>query len=275
MLAAADTAHSKLAVGPSPRWRDAPGVEHDRGPALPRLLLAAHHQLADPRGRPPVHPAQVVAAPVLPGRGVVLAVHGDRAGPAVAGARVLAGQPDRRQRHDLRDHGELVDAGERAGQLAQPERVGQPDDQRADLVPAAHVGPHRVGHRAGLLGAEPFQHDPRAGCPARTAAGPPAAACRWAAGTGSAAAAPPGRWRRPAPGAARATRVQASLYRLRPTYAAASSGSDGQQHGDPQQVPLAEDQRGESGGGRRPRGTSDRAWSARAAPRARQRLRCS
>ena len=70
-----------------------------------------------------------------------------RAGPCGSGA-------------DLRDDGEPVDAGERPGQLAQPERVGQPDDQRADLVPAAHVGAHRVRHRAGLVRAEPFQHHP-------------------------------------------------------------------------------------------------------------------
>ena len=118
---------------------------------------------------------------------------------------------------DLRDDGEPVDAGEGAGQLAQPERVGQPDDQRADLVAAAHVGPHRVRHRAGLLRRRAVPARAGAGCPARTAAGPPAAACRWAAGTGSAGAAPPGRCAPTGTRCGSSDRVQASLYRVRPT----------------------------------------------------------
>ena len=43
-----------------------------------------------------MHPAQVVAVAVLAGGDVVLAVHGDGAGAAVAAAGVLAGEPDRR-----------------------------------------------------------------------------------------------------------------------------------------------------------------------------------
>ncbi len=45
-----------------------PGVEQDRRPHLPRLLVPAHHQLSPPGGRAPVHAAQVVAVAVLPGR---------------------------------------------------------------------------------------------------------------------------------------------------------------------------------------------------------------
>ena len=72
-----------------------PGVQHDRGPVLAGLLLAAHHQLTRTGGRLPVHPPQVVAAAVLPGGGVVLAVHGDRADPAASGAGPVAGQRHR------------------------------------------------------------------------------------------------------------------------------------------------------------------------------------
>src|SRR5690348_9735422 len=51
--------------------RDCPRVEQQSGPALPGLLLAAHHELAPPSGRPPVHPVQRVAVSVLAGRDVV------------------------------------------------------------------------------------------------------------------------------------------------------------------------------------------------------------
>src|SRR5262249_13945235 len=117
------------------------GVEHDGGPTLPRLLLPADHELAGAGGRAPVHPTQVVAVAVLAGGDVVLTVHGDRARAAVPAADEVAGEPDVRQRHDRGYDGQLADGGEGAAELAQAERVGQPDHQRADLVPAPHLGP--------------------------------------------------------------------------------------------------------------------------------------
>ena len=107
-----------------------------------------------------MHPAQVVAVPVLAGRRVVLPVYGDRAGPGVARTGVVGGQPDPGQRYHRRRDGQVVHGREGAGQLAQPERVGQPDHQRTHLVPAADVGPDRVRHGAGLAPAEPFEHQP-------------------------------------------------------------------------------------------------------------------
>ena len=44
----------------------APGVEEQHRPVPPLLLLAAHHELAVPGRRAPVHPAQLVAVPVGP-----------------------------------------------------------------------------------------------------------------------------------------------------------------------------------------------------------------
>src|SRR4028119_723999 len=54
-----------------------PGVEHHARARVPGLLLAADHQVAPARGRAPVDPAYVVALPILPDQGVVLADHAD------------------------------------------------------------------------------------------------------------------------------------------------------------------------------------------------------
>ena len=81
--------------------------QHGRA-AAQRLLLAPHHQLPVLGGGAPVHPAQVVAVPVLARHHVVLAGQGDGAGVAVAVAGPLAAEPDRRQRLDLGDDGEGV-----------------------------------------------------------------------------------------------------------------------------------------------------------------------
>ena len=134
-------------------------VEQQGGPALERLFLPADHQLADPRGRAPVHLAQVVAVPVLPGGGVVAAGHRDRAGHAVAAAGPVATEAHRRQRADDRCDDEFVGGCERPGQLTKPERVGEPHRQRADAIATAHLGPDRVGDLAHPLGLDPVQHE--------------------------------------------------------------------------------------------------------------------
>ena len=74
--------------------RDGAVVEEERRPGLPGLLLAAHHQLADPRRAAPVHPAQVVAAAVLADRDVLGAAGRERARPVVAGAGPGAAERD-------------------------------------------------------------------------------------------------------------------------------------------------------------------------------------
>ena len=140
MLAAAETAHSKLAVGPSPRCAAGPGVEHDAWPGSPR---------AAPRGAPSARRYGRSSASA-PGAGRRRGgTRGWRCRPRRARRptgpgcrrcrRTRRRSAHRRQRDDLRDDGQPVDGGEGAGQLAQPERVGQPDHQRADLVPAAHA----------------------------------------------------------------------------------------------------------------------------------------
>src|SRR5207342_3337609 len=63
-----------------------PVVDEERGPGLPRLLLAAHHQLADARRAAPVDAAQVVAAAILADGDVLGTADGERAGAVVAGA---------------------------------------------------------------------------------------------------------------------------------------------------------------------------------------------
>ena len=84
-------------TSPGPRRRGpGAGVEQHRAAALPGLLLAPDHQLAEPGGGAPVHPAQVVALAVLAGAGVVLAGAGDRPRPALPAARPLAGEGDDR-----------------------------------------------------------------------------------------------------------------------------------------------------------------------------------
>ena len=86
---------------------------------------------------------------------------------------------------------ERVAGGERALQLAHPERVGEPDRQRAEVVAAAHVRAHRVGHLAPAARLDPVEHEPRPGARARRAPGPRRAAARSAAGRCCPAAASP------------------------------------------------------------------------------------
>jgi hypothetical protein len=194
-----------------------------------------------------VHAAQVVAAPVLPGRRVVLAVHGHRLGAALAGARVLPGEPDRGQRDHLGDDRQPVDAGEGPGQLAQPERVGEPDHQRADLVPAADVGPQRVPDRAGLVRAEPLQHHPGAAAQRvrqavlqqQGAGGQPGEVLQAQYDAGAGADRHPVRLERARAG---------QLVPAAPDVRRRQQRQHDQQDGDPQQVLLAEDHRGHGGG---------------------------
>ena len=160
MLAAAETAHSKLAVGPSPRCakprvssttvaRLSQGCSSRRTISSP--VRAVERQCTRRRSSPRRYSR--VAASSSP----CTATERARLSPlpAYSPASRTVGSGD-----DLRDHGQPVDAGEGPGQLAQPERVGEPDHQRTDRVAAAHVGAHRVRHRAGLVRAEPLQHDP-------------------------------------------------------------------------------------------------------------------
>ena len=93
--AAAETAASSEEAMPWPRWATHPVVEEQRRPRLPRLLLAAHHQLADPGRAAPVHPAQVVAAAVLAHGDVLGAAGGEGARPVVAGPGPGAAERDR------------------------------------------------------------------------------------------------------------------------------------------------------------------------------------
>ena len=93
--AAAETAASSDEAMPWPRWAREPVVEEERGPRLPGLLLAAHHQLADPGRAAPVHPAQVVAAAVLADGDVLGAAGREGARPVVAGAGPGAAERDR------------------------------------------------------------------------------------------------------------------------------------------------------------------------------------
>jgi hypothetical protein len=143
-----------------PAMRSGAGVQQQGRRGLPGPLLPADHQLAGPRGGPPVHLAQVVAVPVFAGGRVVLAAHRHRAGHTVAAGVPGPRQADRWQWQHCRHHGQPVGGGEAAGQLDEPERVGQPQPQRADAVAAAHVGAHRVPHSARGARAHPVQHEP-------------------------------------------------------------------------------------------------------------------
>src|SRR5262249_53018083 len=61
-----------------------PGVEDHHRAILPALLLAAHHKLAVPGRRPPVHPAKLVAITIGAGNDVVVSRGRGHPGPAVA-----------------------------------------------------------------------------------------------------------------------------------------------------------------------------------------------
>src|SRR5262249_47317961 len=129
--------------------RTAPGVQDDDRAVLPALLLAAHHQLAVPGCRPPVHPAELVAVPVRTGDDIVLPGSGCHPRPAIAVVRPAAGRRRRGQRHDLRGDGEGVPGREVRGQLDEAEYVSDPDPQRADDELASQVRTERVADLAG------------------------------------------------------------------------------------------------------------------------------
>ena len=185
-------------------WRA--GCPAGAGPALPGLLLAAHHQLAVPRGGPPVDPPQVVALAVLPWRDVVLARRGHRTRPRLAAARPLAAERGRAA--GARPAGSPSErvGGERAGQLDQAERVGQPYRQRADRVAAAHVGADPVADLRCPRGSTRSSTN-RAAAPSGKGPGPPPAAGRSAAGRRSPGAARRAPHGRPAPGRVEAARA--------------------------------------------------------------------
>lgn len=85
-----------------------------------------------------------------------------RAAAAVAVAVGLAGQADRGQGFGARDDGEGVVGAEGAGQLDQPEGVGQAQLERAERIAAAQVGADPVGHLAAAAGFDPVQYEARA-----------------------------------------------------------------------------------------------------------------
>jgi hypothetical protein len=137
-------------------------VQEQRGPRLPRLLLASDHQLAGMGAAAPVHPTKVVAPPVLTDGDVLRAAAGEGAGPVVPGARPGPGERDRRQRQHRRGDHERRGALERAIDLHQPERIPEPDLHGADVEPTAHVRADVVGHRARPPRPHPVDHEPRA-----------------------------------------------------------------------------------------------------------------
>ena len=174
--AAAETAASSEEAMPWPRWATQPVVEEERGPRLPGLLLAAHHQLTD-RGRAaPVHAAQVVAAAVLADGDVLGAADREGPRPVVAGAGPGAAERDRGQRDGARGDGQRDGGPERAAELDQAERVADPHRHRADLEAAAHVGADLVGHLRGASRGRCPRARSAAGCRARRGRGPRAAA---------------------------------------------------------------------------------------------------
>lgn len=109
-----------------------------------------------------MHPAQVVAGPVLAQDHVVVAGQRQGAGTALALAAPLAAQPHVRQGLDLGDDGEDVGGGEGTVHLAHPERVGQPQLERPERVAAAQVGADPVGDLAVAARLDPVQHEARA-----------------------------------------------------------------------------------------------------------------
>src|SRR4051812_2501135 len=117
----------------------AAAVDEQSGTALPRLLLAPDHELAPTCRRSPVDPAQVVASAVFPGGCVVLARRGDRPGSALAGADPVATEADVRQSDDMWRDDEHVRRAERPRDLAQAERIGDPDSERSDAEPASQL----------------------------------------------------------------------------------------------------------------------------------------
>ena len=110
-----------------------------------------------------MHPAQLIAVPVGARHHVVLSGGGHSPGPAVAVAQPAAGDDRAGQRDHLGRHHEGGAGGKRPAQFDQPERVGDPDLERADNELAAQVGAERVAQLAGSAALDAVQHVPRTG----------------------------------------------------------------------------------------------------------------
>ena len=180
MLAAASTSHSRLSgggqsspSGPVQASRRGPpgavrgdqvgtgaGVEEQRRLRAPGALLQADHQLAHAGGRPPVDLPQVVAVAVLPGADVVLAVDGDRPAGALAAPALPARRPAGAERPDPGDDEQRRGVRADRAALDQPERVHQPQPQRAEHVPAPAVPVHPVVQRRGRPVRQPLHQEP-------------------------------------------------------------------------------------------------------------------
>ena len=251
--------------------RARPGVEQHGGAALPA---------AAPRGAPSARRRRAVERQCTRRRSspwrysrvadVVLAAAGDRAadGSRRAGPhRRRAGPPA--AACTARHHGERVDGGEGAGQLAQPERVGQPQPQRAERVAAAR--------RRSAPGSAPSRRWPRLDpVHARTAAGRRGRTAPRSSSSSSpvrqpgrrcpAPAAPAGlAGRHPGRGSTRARAGQpvagpGSTTAARPAAARAAGPPTRSRSRWPRTTRTAR------GGARRRAGTSGRGWSARTAP---------
>ena len=140
--------------------RRGPVVQQDQRPALPWLLLAAHHQLAELRRRPPVDPTQIVAEAVLPRRRRRPRRPRPPTAPATRRCPPTPAQRHRRKGLDPRRDGDVRDGRERAGQLDQAERIVEPQRQRPHREAAAAGGPQRVGDLAVPPGLHPVEGEP-------------------------------------------------------------------------------------------------------------------
>ena len=130
----AEVRRRRRARGAARDARDRPderGVEQDARLGVAALLLFAHHQLAAPGGRRPVHAAQRVAVPVLAGDELVGVRMRAPLQPVQDAVDARRRAERRVERRDPRRHDDLVRGADVAVDAGEAERVGDADARAA------------------------------------------------------------------------------------------------------------------------------------------------
>ncbi len=136
------------------------GVEQHGRAGRAGALLPAHHQLTGAGAGSPVDPSQVVPGLVRAGDEVV-GPHGGPVALAEVADHGLSAGARRGQCFHRRGDDKLAAAAERAGELAQPERIRDPDRHRPDQVTAAQLGAKLIGEVPGAPRLHPVEHEAR------------------------------------------------------------------------------------------------------------------
>ena len=134
------------------------GVEQNRRSGPPGVLLAAHHQLARPCGRLPVHASQLVAVAILPRDHVVFPGRSHGASSRLAQSGPVTSERDGRKGNLCGHDGQGVGRGESSCRAAKAEGVDQLYGHRADDIAATQVAAQLVADISATTGLEAI-HD--------------------------------------------------------------------------------------------------------------------